>query len=681
MTRKACFFLLFCLGCLNALSQGNPAQEGKLLLERSKQLRKEQKPAEAMVAARAAVALLKKSDAPALLGQAYFNLSEQYAGNFADTSIRIRHAYLDSATGPLKTAGNIELLAESYRLMADLDHLISKMDQALQEATTALRYYESIHYVPMQGIYVLFAKLHYIQGDYQQSLQYGLKALERAEATKDSSMRLCEITNTIGFTYFKLNDIENARKYFDWSIGVAEREKDSLTVRMLASNIVECYLKLGVPDKARDFFSTITSHYPVAENKYEMGSYASDKAWFKIYMDLKDYDKAGFYVQRLLAITNRNLNKLILSNCYENAIRYFTQTHQFDEAEVYLEKNEKLLDSLKDLVAMTRNYDQWFTLDTMRGEWRSAALHSNRFNKIKDEAFSQEKNKALAQLQVEFEVDKKENEIRLGQADLRQSNMTRNISIGAVVVLALAGGLLYWQYRQKRRAYRAEELSNSQLRHLLSEKEWLLKEIHHRVKNNLQIVLSLLNSQSAYIDNENALTAIRESQHRVYAMSLIHQKLYGTENVSSIDMARYIGELVTYLADSFDTWQRIHFELSIEPVELDVSQAVPLGLVLNEVITNSIKYAFPDGRNGVISVSLSSAALHHCVLTISDNGIGIPTSTAEKRSGSLGMSLIEALTGNLEGALSIENNNGTTVTISFVREPVVKRAMRIVHPN
>ena len=185
--------LLVCLANLKVLSQGNPAQEGKVLLEQSRQLRKGQKPAEAMVAARAALGLLKKADSPALLGQAYFNLSEQYSGNFADTTIHIRHAYLDSATGPLKAAGRIELLAESYRLMADLDHLISQLDKALQEANVALRYYESIHYVPMQGIYVLFAKLHYIRGDYQQSLQYGLKALERAEATKDSSMRLCEI--------------------------------------------------------------------------------------------------------------------------------------------------------------------------------------------------------------------------------------------------------------------------------------------------------------------------------------------------------------------------------------------------------------------------------------------------------------------------------------------------------
>src|SRR6185369_1941097 len=115
---------------------------------------------------------------------------------------------------------------------------------------------------------------------------------------------------------------------------------------------------------------------------------------------------------------------------------------------------------------------------------------------------------------------------------------------------------------------------NEQLQHFLNEKEWLLKEIHHRVKNNLQIVMSLLNPQSAYIDNEPALTAIHDSQHRVHAMSLIHQKLYNSENVSSINMSLYIQELVTYLSDSFNTRQQIRFELAIEPLEMDVSQAV-----------------------------------------------------------------------------------------------------------
>ena len=196
----------------------------------------------------------------------------------------------------------------------------------------------------------------------------------------------------------------------------------------------------------------------------------------------------------------------------------------------------------------------------------------------------------------------------------------------------------------------------------------MLRELHHRVKNNLQIVMSLLNSQSAYIDNEPALTAIHESQNRVHAMSLIHQKLYSSENVSSIDMSAYIRELVSYLRDNFKTGQRIRFEFDVEPIEMDVNQAVPLGLILNEAITNAIKYAFPDGRDGKISISLSNTIPHHYLLCISDNGIGIPPKFKNKRPGSLGMSLMKGLSEDLDGSFSIENNNGTTIKTSFVHD-------------
>ena len=185
--------------------------------------------------------------------------------------------------------------------------------------------------------------------------------------------------------------------------------------------------------------------------------------------------------------------------------------------------------------------------------------------------------------------------------------------------------------------------------------------------------MSLLNSQSAYINNESALTAIHNSQHRVHAMSLIHQKLYSSENVSSIDISLYIRELVSYLADSFNNGQRIRFEFDVEPLELDVSQAVPLGLILNEAITNSIKYAFPNERHGIITISLSSSADHTCMLTISDNGIGLPVHFNTKKPGSLGMSLMNGLSEDLSGTFCAESDKGTIVTISFVHDQSVKR--------
>jgi two-component sensor histidine kinase len=283
-------------------------------------------------------------------------------------------------------------------------------------------------------------------------------------------------------------------------------------------------------------------------------------------------------------------------------------------------------------------------------------------------------------LNVQFDTRKKEDQIALlnkqallEKAHVKQATLVKNMTVAGIVIAMIIAVLLYRQSRLRKKNNTVITHKNEQLQHFLTEKEWLLKEIHHRVKNNLQIVMSLLNSQSAYINNEPALTAIHDSQHRVHAMSLIHQKLYNSENLSSIDISLYIRELVSYLRDSFNTGQRIRFEYDIEPLEMDVSQAVPVGLILNEAITNSIKYAFPDDRNGIITISLSKTGNKNYLLTITDNGIGMPAHFSNKKPGSLGMSLMAGLSEDLDGNFNIESNKGTIIKISFVHDLNVRR--------
>ena len=138
-------------------------------------------------------------------------------------------------------------------------------------------------------------------------------------------------------------------------------------------------------------------------------------------------------------------------------------------------------------------------------------------------------------------------------------------------------------------------------------------------------------------------------------------------------MSVYIRELASYLNDSFDNGQRIRFEFNVEPLELDISQAVPLGLILNESITNSIKYAFPDGRKGAITISLLQILPAHYELSISDNGIGIPEVSLNKKSGSLGMSLMKGLSEDIDGKFSIQSDKGTMIKVSFLYDPAVKK--------
>jgi two-component sensor histidine kinase len=200
---------------------------------------------------------------------------------------------------------------------------------------------------------------------------------------------------------------------------------------------------------------------------------------------------------------------------------------------------------------------------------------------------------------------------------------------------------------------------------LLNEKEWLIKEIHHRVKNNFHMVTGLLGTQASYLKNEEALHAIEKSQQRINAMSLIHQKLYQSENLSAINMPDYIHELVAYLKDCFEMKQKIHFDLKIESFKLDLSYSLPVGLILNEAITNSIKYAFVGKEAGTITILLNRTDENYALLSIVDNGIGFSPGIMLLQPGSMGMNLMKGLSEDINGTFSIAANNGTHISVVF----------------
>jgi two-component sensor histidine kinase len=152
----------------------------------------------------------------------------------------------------------------------------------------------------------------------------------------------------------------------------------------------------------------------------------------------------------------------------------------------------------------------------------------------------------------------------------------------------------------------------------------------------------------------------------MYAMSLIHQKLYQSDEIAVINMENYIRELINYLRDSLTTGTHIHFDLQIDAIELEATQAAPVGLILNEAVTNAIKYAFPNGNTGTVTIKLLYTDTEELLLSISDNGIGLAKES--KQQDSLGMTLIETLSEQLEGALTITNQNGLTIAVLFKEE-------------
>jgi two-component system, sensor histidine kinase PdtaS len=670
---------------------------GYILLVKSYLTRENKQIESAKETARQAADILKTEADKLLAGEAYFDYSG-YFSIYETTSLKDRIKLVDTAVLFFQQSGDQERVGASLHMLGDLYQIDGLEFIALQKLRLALDAYAFIHHDAVQGIYSLIAKIHARQRDYKKGLDNGLLALKTAEKAGDSSIQMCMINSDIGQIYALLGENEKAMSYFKKGLEIAQKHKDNGAIYITTTYIAFVWNSLNKPQAAIKTLNELIKQYgkPVTWSD----RFNTARTYINGYTALKEYSKAEPYVRQLLdMIETKEVNYYFNLSCYSEVVKFYVNSGQYQLATKYLHKHTALAEQIPDLLQMGNSHKLWFMLDTARLDYRSAISHLVRYKDLSDSLFNETKSHQISELEIQYETEKKENDIvikdqniqlltkqdQLQKTKLQQGAILRNISFAVLALLAIIMALLYNRYRLKQRTNKKLEMQQSEiakqnhsLQHLLNEKEWLLKEIHHRVKNNLQIVMSLLNSQSVYIDNDAALTAIHDSQHRVHAMSLIHQKLYNSENLSSIDMSFYVRELVSYLRDSFDTGQRIRFELNVEPLELDVSQAVPLGLILNEAITNSLKYAFPGDMEGVITISLSNSGHDNYLLTISDSGIGMPVHLKDKKPGSLGMSLMAGLSEDLEGNFSIENNNGTKIKISFVHDMSVKRPEPLV---
>jgi two-component system sensor kinase len=201
----------------------------------------------------------------------------------------------------------------------------------------------------------------------------------------------------------------------------------------------------------------------------------------------------------------------------------------------------------------------------------------------------------------------------------------------------------------------------------LKEKEVLLKEIHHRVKNNLQIIISLLNLESAKIADEHILRIFEDCNQRIRTMSMIHERLYQSEHFESIDFCGYAEALVEELFLSYHVGDHVRSELKIQSFYLGLDTAIPCGLILNELVTNSIKHAFPNNGGGLIRVEFRLKDKTHYEMVVSDNGVGMPEDIRIHEINTLGLKLVDVLSQQLNGKFEISSKKGTTFTVTFNR--------------
>ncbi|MBW4361605.1 histidine kinase dimerization/phosphoacceptor domain -containing protein [Flavobacterium taihuense] len=576
-----------------------------------------------------------------------------------------------------KKTGEKEKEVEVLTKLVTMHFWTGNLSLAKKESIQAYNFLKKIGFKHTHYNAATISYIDLVLKNQKEALFYAIDGVKTMEATQDLTLA-DNFYLRLGSIYHQMGNIEEATQLFKKSTKIGQKSPNSRSWYKNFISYIGALSQLGRHKEALDYLKKTTEQYP-PDNTFDKiliartAALCNDKIG-NTELAEKNYVFIEKYIPQLISPQTA----FDIAMIYTEISYFYAKMGQPTKAKFCADKalfisskyNIKFNNEVLDL--------SLFKIDSLSGNYLSAISHYQKFKKSNDSIINYSKRKEIEELRFKYETAQKEQNIKtlqtqtnIQQSQLDKSKLIINLSIASLLLLLIILGLIYNMYRVKQRTNEKLEikekeinLKNTNLQRLLDEKEWLMKEIHHRVKNNLQTVISLLNSQSAYVDNDMALSTIKSSQHRIHAMSLIHQKLYMSENISTINMPVYIKELVEYLKDSFNVKQRIRFEIKIEQLELDVVQAVPLGLIINEAVTNSIKYAFPNDQEGIISIKLVSIDTNRYLLTAQDDGVGIPTVFKEKTH-SFGMSLIKGLSDDLDGAFSIENNNGTLLKLYF----------------
>jgi len=642
-------------------------------LRYSKIAQRKEQSQQAKASAEKAIAAFTKSGNKNDLANAYIALllSEANERNPAESV-----ALADKAAKLYGEAGNLKDQAMAISKVAEFTANGGKIKQGIELFKKSISMYEKAGKQDNQFLYSWISILYDATGDYKNAMENSLKSLTLAEQFNDNSQDAVQVYYYAGGINGHISEKDKELLYLQKANNLSKQFTDYTTTIQIQASLFRYY---NVTKNKNASLATLAEMEKTYSKLSPSGQIENVGALIKAYTYHKQFDKAEKYAKKSMAISDKLApDDDRQESLYRGLVGYLYHTKQYDLARKYANGFLKYNEKFKNPLINTDMHHILFRIDSVQGNFESSLANYQKEMDLRKSLLTSDKNKQIAELQIKYDTDKKDKDLQLlkkqGElqtSKLEQSNLLRNIAFGSLAFLAVILVLLYSRYRVKQKLNRILDAQKTEINHknnslqkLVTEKEWLLKEIHHRVKNNLHMVISLLNTQSYYLKDQVAMDAIKESQHRINAMSLIHKKLYQSENVQSINMEVYIRELIEYFKKSYGTGKNIAFKLEIEPIELDTAQAIPLGLIINESLTNAIKHAFPNNE-GSIGVSLREHQ-NSIQLSIRDNGVGMTGNLQNLDFESLGMKLIKGLSEDLQGTLTIKNENGLVVDLVFI---------------
>lgn len=398
----------------------------------------------------------------------------------------------------------------------------------------------------------------------------------------------------------------------------------------------------------------------------------------QVYKLLGKYQEAIPLLKKDIYLSMKSHNEDNAAISHNELAECYIALNLFPLAEKHLDSSKNILNNIQDISAYLSNLKDYGLLYEKSGRLKESITFYKKYILENDSISAFEKQKEVVSQQMALQLDEKESIIRHKQyiidkeaEDLKNQGIFRNIlSIGIIVILVIML-FVYLLYKRTQKQYQMLTFKNKEIRHQhakiqksLHDKEMLVREVHHRVKNNLQIVSSLLNLQLSKTESEDVKSALMEAHQRIVSMALVHQQLYRNKELTVIPVKEYFNNLLGEIEHMFSSLNsEILVKTNIMDVNLDLDRAIPLGLIINEAVSNAFKHAF-SGKNGIIEVSFISQDSRYELL-IKDNGKGFPEDFDSENSTTFGIEIIKILSEQINGNLVLKNDKGAVYRLTF----------------
>ena len=601
------------------------------------------------------------------------------AAYIMDVNVPLAATYYYEAARLANLAKDHRVAIDCFREIADINFRMGKLDLAEQQLKEVVKMYTTLGYKNLQLPYEMLSAVQNARGNLEIAVRYALTAMTFADAS-GTDLHTNYLQYRLGDLCQKLGQRKETIYWYERAIESTIKAEHRFPYLVFRQQAIELIAEGNAKVVLNKLAAAIKAYPPSPTSSIFISMLKGD-----CYAALNQPDVAEQYYEQVISgFKTWDVNPVYYYWAYQNLAAFYIKQRNYVKADQYLKKIFSARKNIVSVTDMAEVHHLKFKVDSANGHYVDAIRHFQTAKSITDSIFNQVKVKQSEQLQLQYQTSQREKE----NLTLRNSNMIQHSELekeelnrrlittgllGAVLVICL----LVYLYLAKQKSHRnlsrqQDEINeqNQELNELVNEKEWLIKEIHHRVKNNLQIISSLLNAQSSYLHNPEAKTAIRDSQNRMQAISIVHHKLYQSDDLATVSLKPYIEELAHSICNSFHTEQQVKFVFDISSARLATADTVPLGLILNEAITNSVKYAFNENGECMIRISLHEIEGGAYQLMISDNGKGLPADFDIRSCPSLGMKLMVGLTDQLSGKFDIRSQNGTVITITFPPAPL-----------